>query len=221
MSKLDFFSYFRSSSAFRVRIALQLKKVPHNYHSVHLLNNGGEQRAEAYRQINPMGEVPAIHDNGFNLGQSMAILFYLDDCFPEPRLFPVEPKAKARVIELCEFINSGIQPLHNLIVQQELEKRYGVDSAGKEDWVHHWIQRGLATVERSLLKSAGTFSVGGQVSAVDCYLVPQYRAAQRFNTDLSAFPNVCRIAENCLKLEAFQKAEARNQPDTPTGFTGV
>lgn len=221
MNKLDFFGYFRSSSAFRVRIALNLKKVPHNYHAVHLINNGGEQRKEEYRKINPMGEVPGIHDNGFSLGQSMAILFYLDDKFPDPRLFPSDPQQKARVIELCEFINSGIQPLHNLIVQQELEKRYGVDSVGKEDWIQHWIRRGLTTVERTLVQTAGSFSVGGQVSAVDCYLVPQYRASQRFGMDLTSFPTVTRVAESCLKLEAFQKAEAKNQPDAPTGFTGV
>lgn len=221
MNKLDFFSYYRSSSAFRVRIALNLKNVPHDYHAVHLLNNGGEQRQGSYRVINPMGEVPGIHHDGFTLGQSMAILTYLDDTYPEPRLFPQEPKLKARVIELCEIINSGIQPLHNLSTTQELEKRFGIDQEAREEWIRHWITRGLTTLEHHLAKTSGTYCLAGQITAVDCYLVPQYRASQRFSTNMSAFPNVVRIAENCLKLEAFEKAAADRQPDTPNGFTGV
>lgn len=215
MSRLQSFSYFRSSAAFRVRIALHLKKVPHDYHAIHLLKNGGEQNQEEYRRLNPMGEVPAIAEDGFSLGQSMAILFYLDERYPEPLLFPREGQAKARVIQICEMINSGIHPLQNLKVLQELEKRYGVTQEGKESWVQYWIGRGFRSLETLLATTSGSYAFGGQVTAADLFVVPQIFTARRFKFDLSPFPIISRVGENCMKLEAFRKSEPGSQPDTP------
>ncbi|MGE0763605.1 MAG: maleylacetoacetate isomerase [Bdellovibrionales bacterium] len=215
MEKLDFYSYYRSSSAYRVRIALHLKNVPHRYHAVHLLENGGEQNQNSYQTINPMAEVPAIIHNGFTLTQSMAILMYLDDCFPEPRLFSAEPQARAKMVQICETINSGIQPLQNLRVLQELDKRFGVGQTGKDAWLQHWISRGFKGLEKMLQQTAGTYSFAGHLSAVDCFLVPQMFVAKRFNIDMNPYPTLNRINENCLRHEAVQKAHPDCQPDTP------
>lgn len=215
MSRLQFYSYFRSSASFRVRIALHLKGIPHDYHAVHLLKDGGEQNQHAYRNVNPMGEVPSIVDGDFVLSQSMAILQYLDEKYPKPRLFPADLKSRCKVIQMCENINAGIQPLQNLKVFHELERRYGVDQAGKENWAQLWISKGFDGIEKSLEATAGTYAFGGEVSAADLYIVPQWFTSKRLNVDLSPYPIINRVTENCMKLEAFAKAEPSAQPDTP------
>ncbi len=219
MSRLQFYSYFRSSASFRVRIALNLKNVPYDYHAVHLLKDGGEQHQTAYRAVNPMGEVPSIVDGDFVLSQSMAILLYLDDKFPKPRLFPADPKTRARVVQFCENINSGIQPLQNLKVFHELEKRYGADQAGKESWAGLWINSGFASLEKQLATTAGTYAMGGDVTAVDLYIVPQVFTSRRLKVDLASYPIINRVTEACMQLEAFKKAEPSSQPDTPKSET--
>ena len=215
MSRLQFYSYFRSSASFRVRIALNLKNIPYDYHAVHLLKDGGEQHHASYRELNPMGEVPAIVDEGFVLSQSMAILLYLDDKFPQPRLFPEAPQGRARVVQLCENINSGIQPLQNLKVFHELEQRYGVDQAGKESWAQLWIANGFSSLEKQLAATAGTYAMGGEITAVDLYIVPQVFTSRRLKVDLSPYPIINRITEACMRLNAFKRAEPGVQPDTP------
>lgn len=215
MKKLELYNYFRSSASYRVRIALHLKGLDFKYNAVHLVKDGGEQNQSAYREINPAGEVPTLIDDGFVLSQSMAIIFYLDDKYPTPRLIPSEPKAKAKVIQLCEAVNAGMQPLQNLKVLQELETRFGVDQAGKDAWVQRWVNAGFEGLEESLERTAKTYCYGTDVTAADCILIPQVFAAKRFNVEISKFPIISKINDQCLKLEAFKKAHPMNQPDTP------
>lgn len=143
MTPIILYSYFRSSAAYRVRIAMLLKKVPFEYRAVHLLSNGGAQNQKGYRELNPMGEVPLVVDGAHRIGQSMAILQYLDEKWPKPLLFPKDIYKRAEVIQFCENINSGIHPVQNLKLLQELEKRFKVDQTGKEDWAKHWIKKRL------------------------------------------------------------------------------
>lgn len=211
MTGFALYGYFRSSASYRVRIAMNLKNLNYEYKAVHLINNGGEQHNDEYKKLNPSEQVPTLIHNGRALGQSMAILQYLDEVSPENPLFPTDPFEKARVIQFCEIINSGIQPLHNLAVTDELARR-GLDDKA---WVIHVISKGLGTLEAFLKNSAGTYCFGGSVSAADAFLVPQVFAAKRFNTPTDNYPTLMRVYENCCRLEAFQKAEPARQPDAP------
>lgn len=213
---VQLYSYFRSSAAYRVRIALNLKAIPFEYKEVHLVKDGGEHLKEEYRKINPMAEVPTLVHNGKALGQSMAILQYLDDQWPNPKLFPAEAYEKARVIQVCEAINSGIHPIQNLRVLNYLTQNLNLSQQQKTQWAAHWIQTGFEKLEDLLAPLSGSHCLGGQLTAADLFLVPQMYNARRFNVDLTPFPTLRRIEENCLKLEAFQKAKPEAQPD----FTG-
>lgn len=213
METLKLYAYFRSSSSYRVRIGLNLKGLPYEIHPVHLLKNGGEQRQASYRQFNPMGEVPCLEHQGFYLSQSMAIFDYLEQIQPQPSLFPSNPHLRAKTIEVCEVVNSGIQPLQNLKVLQALEAKFHLDNGGKAEWSAHWIQEGFTSLENILQKYVGTYCFGDEVTAADAFLVPQVYNARRFNVDMKAFPTLSRINDNCLKLKAFQDAQPEAQPD--------
>ncbi len=215
MSETILYSYFRSSAAYRVRIALNLKEVPYEYRPVHLVNNGGEQNLPDYRKLNPSGEVPTFIHNGKSLSQSMAIIQYLDDVFPNPPLFPKDPYEKAHVLQICEIINSGIQPLGNLKVLHELEKRASFDQKMKSDWSSYWIARGLDNLEKHLQGFAGSYCFGNQITAADLFLVPQIYNAHRHNVSLNNFPLATRIYRSCSELAPFQKASPEAQPDAP------
>ncbi len=215
MASIILYSYWRSSCSYRVRIALNLKGLDYEYRGVHLLRDGGEQRAQEYRALNPMAQVPYLVHDGFGLAQSMAILQYLDGLGGESRLFPSDPREQARVVQLCEIVNAGIQPLQNLRVLQELETAHGADGAGKADWSRLWMSRGFAALERELAPRAGCFAMGDAASAVDVFLVPQIYNANRFDMDMSAYPTLARINEACLGLAAFADAEPSRQPDAP------
>jgi maleylacetoacetate isomerase len=208
-------SYFRSSAAFRVRIALELKSIPYQYNAVHLLENGGEQNRPEYRKMNSMGEVPSFQHGDRVIGQSMAILEYMDVVWPKPRLIPEDPYLAALTRQFCENINSGIHPIQNLKVLQELEKRYAVSQEGKTDWAAYWIRRGFASLEQFLEKTSKTYCIGGEITAADLFLIPQVVNARRYNVDLTPFPNIVRIDEACSKIPAFQRAHPTRQPDTP------
>lgn len=209
------YSYFRSSSAYRVRVAMHLKKIDFDYQAVHLLKDGGQQHALNYRSINPMGQVPLLVDGDVLLTQSMAIIQYLDEKWPEPRLFPLDIAEKHYMIELCEIINSGIQPLQNLSVLQKLEKDFSVDQDAKNNWAQYFITEGFKTLEKRISKTAGTYSVGNSVSALDCFIVPQVFAAIRFGIDMNLYPTIKKVADKLNELEAFKKAHPSNQLDTP------
>lgn len=212
---LKLYSYFRSSASYRVRIALYLKNIHFEYVPVHLVNRGGEQRLTEFLQKNPMGQVPTLEDGDLKLSQSMAILRYLDDLYPSPALFPIEPRMAAKCIEICEIVNSGIHPIQNLSVLQKLTKDLGMNQNGVSQWAKYWINKGFTGLEQTLQQTAGQFCLGGELSAADLFVVPQVYNARRFKVDMTQFATISRIEQNCLQLEAFQKAEPHTQPDTP------
>lgn len=210
---LKLYSYFRSSAAYRVRIGLHWKRLQFETIPVHLVKSGGEQHQSGYRKVNPMGHVPSLDHDGFVVAESMAILDYLDQVFPEQPLFPANPQDRARVIQICEIINSGIQPLQNLKVNQLLEKEFGQTKGDVERWNKYWIEKGLASLEKVLETTAGTHCLDGRVTAADAFLVPQCFSARRFGVDTSLFPVIHRVEQAALGLEAFVKAHPEKQPD--------
>lgn len=210
---LKLYNYFRSSASYRVRIALHWKNLPFEYIPVHLIKDGGQQNQPAYRQINPMGHVPTLEHDGFRVAESVAIIQYLDAVYPERRLFPAEPKAQATVMQICEIVNSGIQPLQNLKVAKALEAEYGLSKPETERWLKRWIEEGLTNLERILEATAGTYCFGGEVTAADAFLVPQCFASRRFGIKVENFPSIARVEANATRLEAFKKAHPENQPD--------
>lgn len=216
-SEILLYNYYRSSASYRVRIALHFKDIPFKYIPVHLIKDGGEQFSAEYKKLNPLAQVPCLVKDGRPLGQSMAIIQYLEDICPEPRLFPEDFYEKAIVIQLCEAFNSGIQPLQNLSVLAQLETQLGANQEAKNKWIQYWIHRGLESVEQLLSKTAGKYSFGDEITAADCFLVPQVFTAKRFNVDLAPYKNLMRVNMLALEHNAFQMAEPTRQIDyTPT-----
>lgn len=216
------YTYFRSSAAYRVRIALHHKRIPHENKFIHLLKGGGEQFSAEFSRLNPSQEVPTIVHNGRALSQSMAIIQYLENVSPAMPLFPQDAYDRAQVVRICEMVNSGIHPVQNLKVLKELETRFGLDAPGKQAWAKYWIERGLTSIERTLESTAGTFSYGGEFTAADVFIVPQVFGAKRYNVDLNAFPIIKRIYDKCLQMPAVRAAHPAQQPDTPQGeYTSV
>ena len=215
MTELTLYNYFRSSTSYRVRIALHYKNLNFTYKPVHLINDGGEQHKSAYKNLNPMSEVPTLIHEGLPLSQSMAIIEYLDEVFPHPGLFPREAQKRARLRQFCENINSFMHPLTNLKVLQYLEVKHGYTQVNKEEWVTVWSKKGFEATENFLKKTAGRFCFGDEVTAADLFLIPQIFSAQRFKLDLSPYPLAMKINENCLSLDYFKKAHPYRQVDTP------
>ncbi|MGC3996632.1 MAG: maleylacetoacetate isomerase [Anaeromyxobacter sp.] len=212
---LRLYSYWRSSSAWRVRIGLGLKGLPYETRPVDLL--ALEQYQPEHRARSPLAQIPVleVEEGGpvRRLVQSMAILEWLEERFPAPPLLPADPWGRARVRALAEHVNSGIQPLHNAVVLRTLREREpGSDKA----WARRFVTEGLAGLERAVSDGgAGRFCHGDAPGLADCYLVPQLAAARRFEVELSAFPALLRIEEACQALPAFQAAHAEHQPDAP------
>lgn len=207
---MRFYGYWRSSASWRVRIALAWKGISYEFQPVHLLRDGGEQHGDAYRTKNPMAQVPLLElDDGRSLSQSVAILEYLEEVHPLPRLLPEDPYLRAKVRQVVEIINSGIQPLQNLSVQQKVEA-FGGD---KGVWAKHWIEKGLAAVERELAALAGAYCVGDEVTFADLCLAPQLYAARRMGVDVAAYPTCARVEQACSNLPAFRSSHADAQPD--------
>lgn len=210
---LKLYSYFRSSAAYRVRIALHWKQLNFETISVHLVKDGGQQHKDDYRRVNPMGHVPALDHDGFLVAESMAIIDYLDRVFGDKALFPADPQQRALVIQICELINSGIQPLQNLKVNQLMEKEFGQTKEDCQRWNQHWIKNGLSSLERILEKTSGAHCVGNTVTAAEAFLVPQCFSARRFGVDTAQFPVVSKMELAVLSLEPFKKAHPEAQPD--------
>jgi maleylpyruvate isomerase len=212
---MKLYSYFRSSAAYRVRIALNLKGIDYETVPVHLLKDGGQQNAEGYRRMNPTGLVPTLLDGDLAIGQSMAIIEYLEETHPEPPLLPADPAGRARVRSIAQSIACDIHPLNNLRVLKYLKNELGVDEDAKNAWYRHWISVGLGSVEAMLAghPATGRYCHGDQVTLADVLLVPQVFNARRFDCDLSAMPTVTRIADECARLDAFIRAEPARQPD--------
>lgn len=216
MKNLILYNYFRSSTSYRARIALALKKLEYEYYPIHLLNNGGEHHSESYRKLNPMGGIPTLVHDGKVIGQTMAILQYLDEAFPQTyQLFPNDFFQKAKVIQFCENINTDIHPVQNLKVLKYLGNTFGVTEEQKEHWVQHWISEGFKALEKMAQETSKEYCFGSTVTAADVYLIPQMVTAERFNTDLSPFPVLNKVYKNCLELPEFKNAHPFRQIDTP------
>ena len=208
-------TYFRSSAAYRVRIALNLKELAYEAVPVHLLRDGGEQLQDAYRTINPSALVPTLQDERGTVTQSMAILEYLEETHPEVPLLPTDPLARAHVRELAQIIACDIHPLNNLRVLRYLVRTLGVSDAAKDEWYRHWIGEGFAALEAHLARDLYTadFCHGTAPTLADCFLVPQVHNAQRFEIDMAPYPTIARINANCVALPAFAAAHPSRQPD--------
>lgn len=218
-SDLVLYHYWRSSASYRVRIALNLKALDYAIRPVHLLEDGGQQHQDAYRQLNPQSLVPTLVHDGQAIGQSLAIIEYLDELFPGNPLLPAEALMRAQVRGLALYIASEGQPLMNLRVLQYLQATHGVDEESRNDWVRHWLAINFANVERQLTAlNIGDFVSGDAPGMAECCLVPHTFAAARFNLDMAPYPIVNRVVGNCLPLPAFQKAHPGRQPDTPQEF---
>jgi len=213
MSRLKLHGYFRSSAAYRVRIALNLKGLDYDQASIHLRK--GVQFSPDYRKLNPAQLVPALEDGPLVLRQSMAIIEYLYETHPNPPLLPQDPAGRARVRALAQDISCDIHPLDNLRVLVYLEKNLGQDQKSRDRWFAHWIEQGFAGMETVLAGSrqTGRFCHGDAPGLADICLVPQVANAGRVNLDMTPYPTIARIHAECQKLPAFQKALPMNQPD--------
>lgn len=207
------YSYYRSSCSYRVRIALNIKKIDYDYKSVHLVKDGGEQFSDQYQELNPKSEVPFLIHGDAKIAQSMAIIDYIDNAFDGPDLFSKNLEERAKTIQLCEVINSGIQPLQNLKVLKDIVKRFEINDEQKAAWGKYWIEEGFNALEEMLKSTSGKYSMGDQLSAVDCFLVPQVFNANRFNVDLNQYPKIKSINENCLKTDEITNAAPEKQDD--------
>lgn len=210
---MQLYNYFRSSASFRVRIALALKGLPYDYRAVHLVK--GEQTRDAYAALSPQRLVPLLQDGDVTVTQSLAIIEYLDETHPEPPLLPPDAAGRARVRSLALDIACEIHPLNNLRVLKYLKHDLGVSEEAKDGWYRHWVEQGLAAVERQLVPQAGTgrYCHGDTPTLADCLLVPQIFNAQRFNCRLDHVPAVVRIFDACMALPAFQAAQPSACPD--------
>ena len=214
---MKLWSYWRSSCAYRVRIALGLKGIAFEYVAVHLMRDGGQQHRPQFHALNPHGQVPVleveIDGRIVPLVQSMAIIEYLDERFPEPPLLPASAHERAHVRAMAELVNSGIQPLQNTATFDELRK-HGVAT---EPWARDFIAKGLTSLEQLARPLAGAFLFGDRVSLADLYLVPQLYNARRWGVALDAFPTLVRADEHARALPAFQAAAPEAQPDAEPG----
>jgi maleylpyruvate isomerase len=210
---MKLYSYFRSSAAYRVRIALHLKGLAFDYAPVHLRK--GEQNADAYRSVNRQELVPALIDGDAPLTQSLAIIEYLDERHPEPPLLPSTPAERARVRAIALAIVCDIHPLNNLRVLRYLTRTLDVGEEAKDAWYRHWIDTGLGALEAQLAadSSTGTFCHGDAPTLADVCLVPQLANARRTNIPLESYPTLLRIDANCRALDAFARAAPESQPD--------
>jgi maleylacetoacetate isomerase len=209
------YGYFRSSAAFRVRIALNLKGLAPEQKFVHLLRSGGEQHDDYYKAVNPQELVPTLVHDGEAIGQSLAIIEYLDEIWPEPPLLPREPRARARVRQLACIIACDIHPLNNLRMLLYLRDRLSIGEEARAEWQRHWIGLGFSTLEILLAQSSqtGRFSHGDTPTLADICLIPQMANARRVNLDLSPYPTLIRIEDHALAHPAFEAALPKNQPD--------
>ena len=215
MSRPALYSYWRSSAAYRVRIALHLKGIGHDVRPVHLVRGGGEQNSPEYLAINPQGLVPVLADEGLVVNQSMAIIEYLEEKWPEPPLLPPDTAARARVRSLALMVACDIHPLNNSRVQNYLRRDLGVSEAAGLGWYRHWVAAGFEAIETRLAREpeTGRFCHGERPGLADVCLVPQVYNAERFECDLSPYPQIRRINAACLELDAFRRAMPEAQPD--------
>jgi maleylpyruvate isomerase len=206
------YSYFRSSAAYRTRIALNLKNLAYEMAFVHLSKGGGQQFDPQFKTINPQMRVPALLlDNGEVLTQSLAIIDYLDRVHPTPPFLPSDPVARAHINAVAQAIACDIHPLNNLAVLRYLKNPLGHDQAAIDAWYHHWIRLGFEAIETMI--RPGPYAFGDRVTLADICLVPQVYNARRLKVPLDSFPRIVGVDAACLELPAFDKARPENQPD--------
>jgi len=210
---LKLYGYFRSSAAFRVRIALNLKKLDYENAAIHLRRN--DQTTPDYLAVNPQGLVPTLDDDGRTLIQSLAIIEYLEEAYPDPPLLPGHPADRARVRALAEIVACDIHPINNLRVLRYLTHSLGHDETAIATWYNHWIDAGFQAFERLLVGDprTGAFCHGDRPGIADIALVPQVVNAERYRLDLVPYPTIARIHQSCMALEAFAAAHPDRQPD--------
>jgi maleylacetoacetate isomerase len=212
---MELYTYFRSSAAYRVRIALNLKGIQADYRYVHLVQDGGQQHQPDYLKLNPQGLVPALVDAGQILTQSLAIIEYLDETHPEPPLLPKDAIGRARVRALAQLVACDIHPVDNQRILKYLEKEFGVDEIARKKWYRHWVMEGFTALEKLLAgnPATGRFCHGDQPTLADLCLVPQVFNARRFEVDMQSFPIIARIDAECMKHKAFADAAPEKQSD--------
>lgn len=214
---LVLYSYWRSSAAYRVRIALNLKQLPYEVRPVHLVRDGGQQHADAYRKLNPQELVPTLLHGKRVFRQSLAIVEYLEESWPETPLLPEAPRDRARVRALAGVVACDIHPIGNLSVLQYLDRECGMPQVEREQWSRYWIERGFRAFEALLEEdsSRGQYCCGETPGLADICLVPQVYNAQRWGVDMQAFPAIAAVHAACRELEAFRLAAPEAQPDAP------
>lgn len=209
---MKLYTYFRSSAAYRVRIALNLKGIATEQISIHLTKDGGKQHTPEYRAVNPQRRVPSlVLDDGEVMMQSPAIIEYLDELQPKPPLLPAEPVARARVRAFAAVIGCDIHPLDNLAPLQYLKRVLKQEQPAIDAWYHHWVIEGFTALETMI--RPGPYCFGAEVTLADIYLVPQMYNARRLKVPLDAFPKLVAADAACLKLPAFDRARPENQSD--------
>jgi len=218
IADLALYSYWRSSASWRVRIGLHLKGLSHTIVPVHLLEGGGQQHSAGYAALNPQHLVPTLRHGSQILHQSLAILEYLDEIWPEPALLPAAPGERAQVRALAQTIACDIHPLNNLRILQYLDSGLQQPQSVRNDWARHWIHSGFSALETLLdtSASAGQFCSGSTPGLADCCLIPQVYNARRFGVELTAYPRITRIEAACLVLPAFRDTAPEQQPDAPS-----
>jgi maleylacetoacetate isomerase len=213
---LTLYDYWRSSAAWRVRIGLRLKQLDYTSAPVHLVRDGGEQHQPGYRALNPLGLVPTLVHGERRITQSLAILEYLDEMFPDhPHLLPDDARGRARVRALALTIAADTHPVHNLRVQQYLKTQAGLDDAAVARFVQHWLREGFLALEALMVDSTetGSFCHGDHPTLADCVVIPAVYAARRFGADIDDCVTVLRVHDHCQSLPPFAQAHPDRQPD--------
>ena len=212
---MKLYTFFRSSASFRVRIALNLKGIAYEQAPIHLRRGGGEQLQPAYKALNPQALVPALEDDGRILTQSLAIMEYLEEKYPAVPLLPKDPAQRALVRSMALVVACEIHPIQNLRVLNYVKSKYNQTDEQVNQWAQHWIDLGLTALEQMIVAqpSPGKFCFGNAPTLADICLVPQLGNARRYRCDLSRYPNILIVEENCMALAAFADAAPEKQPD--------
>ena len=208
---MQLYTYFRSSAAYRVRIALNLKGLAYDSLPVHLTRGGGEHRKSDYLALNPQGLVPLLVDGEARIAQSLAIIEYLEETHPEPALLPKDPVARAKVRALAELIACDVHPLNNTSPLRYLKNTMHQEQSAIDAWYHHWVVEGFEALET--LITPGPYAYGSAVTIADICLVPQVNNARRLKVPLERFPKIVAVDAACLALPAFDRARPEHQPD--------